>query len=170
MSTRRTLVVYRLVTACLLVCLQLQAISTSIAFVQGPRHAHKEAETAKQSVVRDPLAGWQDFRGLPHRHSTHLGEDADPLVHASLHKHHLRHHHASADPSVVTDDASRIEESLANEAPQVSEGFVCIEADGAAKIAPAVEISRAAWQTSSQPSIASPCPWRIERPPQLSQS
>jgi hypothetical protein len=160
----RSMVIYRLITGCLLVCLQLQACVVSIAFVLGTRHTHQEP--AIQLVALDSMEGWQDFRRVSHDDSTRLSRQANEAEHASLHRHGVRHHHDAADSSVIRDDASLIEETAASGFVQSDAGALYIKTALTPDIAPAVEIFRSRWVMATLPTIASPRPWRIERPPQ----
>lgn len=121
------------------------------------------------TVALDSMEGWQDFRRLSHDDSTRLTRAAGEFGHASLHRHGTRHHHDAADASVVKDDLSRLEETAASAFAQSDAGAVYIKAALTPQIAPAVEIFRSRWVAAALPSITSPRPWRIERPPQFPQ-
>lgn len=136
----------------------------SIAVVLGSRHTH--LALAVPSVALDSMEGWQDFRRVSHDDSTRASRQADHATHASLHRHGVRHHHDAADISVVKDDLSRLEATAASEFAQSDAGAVYIKAALTPQIAPAVEIFRSRWEQAPSPSISSPRPWRIERPPQ----
>lgn len=165
MSTR-TAALRRFVTGALLVCLQLQACVATVALVLGSRHTHQNS--ALQVAVLDPMAKWQDFRRVSQDDSTRSSRQASDAKHALLHQHGARHHHDAADTSVVKDAAALIEEAVATEFAQTDAGAVCIKAAQTPDIAPAMEIFRNRWVTAALPSIPSPRPWRIERPPQMS--
>lgn len=163
-----TLVIQQFITGCLLVCIQLQAHMLSGALFLGSRHTHQD--TAALLTATDPMEGWQDFRQVSHDDSTPASRRASEAEHASMHREGGRHHHDAADPGVVRDDASLAEETAASEFAQSDAGAVYIKAALTPEVAPAVEIYRSMWVTLSLPSIPGPCPWRIERPPQVSRA
>jgi len=121
-----------------------------------------------QLAALDSMEGWQDFRRVSNDDSTQATRQASKAEHASLHLHGVRHHHDASDTSVTKDDASLIEEAAASEFAQSDTGTFYIKAASTPEIAPAVEILHSRWGTVSLVSIASPRPWRIERPPQNS--
>lgn len=161
----RTLVIQQLITGCILVCLQLQACMLNGTLLLGSRHTHQE--TTILLIATDPMEGWQDFRQVSHDDSTRASRQASEAEHTSMHLEGERHHHDAAEPGVVRDDASLAEETAASEFAQSDAGAVYIKAALTPEVAPAVEIYRSMWVTLSLPSVPGPCPWRIERPPQV---
>ena len=162
------LVMRLVITGCLLICLQLQAYMLSGALLLGSGHTHQD--TTAPPIATDPMEGWKDFRQVSHDDSTSASRHAGEAVHASMHREGGRHHHDAADQGVIKDEASLAEETAASEFAQSDAGAVYIKAALAPEVAPAVEIYRRMWVTLSRPSVPCPCPWRIERPPQVSRA
>ena len=164
----RTLVIQRLIIGCLLICLQLQTCMLTGALLLGSRHTHQD--TTALLMATDPMEGWQDFRQVSHDDSTRASRQASEAEHASMHLEGERHHHDAAEPGLVRDEASVAEETAASEFAQSDAGGVYIKAALTPEVAPAIEIYRSMWVTLSLSSISGPCPWRIERPPQVSRA
>ena len=138
------------------------------ALLLGSRHTHQD--TTVLLMATDPMEGWQDFRQVSHDDSTRASRQASEAEHASMHLEGERHHHDAAEPGLVRDEASVAEETAASEFAQSDAGGVYIKAALTPEVAPAIEIYRSMWVTLSLSSISGPCPWRIERPPQVSRA
>lgn len=151
-----------LITACLMVCLPLQAISASVAGMLGARHSH---QTRSADIAPlDPMAGWLDFRRVQHDHLVEAGSPA--ATHAQMHAQGSRHHHERSDASVVKQELAGLDDGPTADGAQASAAFLFIPAPTGARIAPATEAFGAAWRSAASRSVGNPFPWRIERPPQ----
>ena len=98
-----------LITACLMVCLPLQAISASVAGLLGAKHSHLASSVDAAPV--DPMAGWMDFRRVQHDHLAEPG--AHPATHAQMHAHGSRHHHDATDLSVKNEEPAGLSDNTA---------------------------------------------------------
>ena len=151
-----------LITACLMVCLPLQAISASVAGLLGARHSHVPASVEIAPI--DPMAGWMDFRRVQHDHLVEPG--ARPPTHAQMHAHGSRHHHEATDASVQKEEPAGLSDNPSVDGAQASAAFIFLAAPANARLPAASESFGAAWQSAASRRPGVPMPWRIERPPQ----
>jgi hypothetical protein len=148
-------------TACLTIGLPLQSISTAIADISGPRHAHRTVAPAT-AAPGDPMDGWKDFR---HANYALVVTDAS-LVHAHAHELGLRHHHDRQDASVVDVETASDGNGVPSGTSTAGAHFLAVPAPGVALHRVMTEPVADAWRTAPDSSFRSQYPRRIERPPQ----
>lgn len=150
----------------LVVGLPLQALSSTLAGMLGPRHAHPTEPAQDRSG--DPMAGWKDFRRANYEHPevARAAASSDASTHRRAHEAGLRHRHGPDDADVVD-----------LEAPADGDGVPTGSSANGVAFAPAAEAGRLepsprravagdeVWRTASARSFATPFPRRIERPP-----
>jgi hypothetical protein len=145
--------------------LPLQALSSTLAGMLGPRHVH---QAVPSSSSHDPMIGWTDFRraNYEHRAGARPVATAGASTHRHAHETGLRHRHDPDDIDVVD-----------LEAPAEGDGALTGSSPSGAAFTPAADAGRLepspqpvvdadkGWRTAVARSSAMPFPRRIERPP-----
>lgn len=147
----------------LAVGLPLQALSSTLAGMLGPRHAHQSGPAQERSG--DPMAGWKDFRRASYEHAAVA--EPDGTAHRHAHEAGLRHHHVRDVADLVDLEAPADGEGApAGALPVGTAVALAVDAD---RLAPpprfAVEGDAIVWRAAIARSFATPFPRRIERPP-----
>lgn len=154
------------VLACLGIGLPLQALSSTLAGLLGPRHVHQSAPSQDRSD--DPMAGWKDFRRANYEHAGVREQlaDADADAHAHAHEAGLRHHHAPDAADVVDLEAPADGDGAPAGSPHAGAAFVmAANADRLEPVPRAAAAGDDVWRLAIARSFATPFPSRIERPP-----
>lgn len=151
----------------LVVGLPLQALSSTLAGLLGPRHAHPIGLAQDRSG--DPMAGWKDFRRASDEHPAAVasrGTTTTATAHHHAHEAGLRHHHDQDDADVIDLEAPADGEGVPAGASPV--GAVVAMAVDADRLAPPPRSATAGdevWRAAIARSFTAPFPRRIERPP-----
>jgi hypothetical protein len=154
------------VLACLAIGLPLQALSSTLAGLLGPRHVHQDA--ASQDRSDDPMAGWKDFRRANYEHAGVREQRADADAHAHAHAHEagLRHRHALYDIDVVDLETPADGDGAPAASPHAGAVFVmAANADRLEPVPRAATSGDDVWRMAIARSFTTPFPSRIERPP-----
>jgi hypothetical protein len=149
----------------LVVGLPLQALSSTLAGMLGPRHAHPTEPAQDRSG--DPMAGWKDFRRASDEHpvaAAPRGTTTAATAHRHAHEAGLRHHHDQDDADVIDLEAPADGEG----APAGAVVAMAVDADRLAPPPRSATAGDEVWRAAIARSFDTPFPRRIERPPSRS--
>lgn len=152
----------------LAVGLPLQALSSTLAGMLGPRHAHPAAPSSRsQDPSDDPMTGWTDFRhaNYEHRAGTRPVATAGASTHRHAHEAGLRHRHDPEDIDVVDLEAPADGDGVPTGSSPAGAAFAPADAGRLGPSPRPVADADEGWRTAVARSFTTPFPRRIERPP-----
>jgi hypothetical protein len=144
--------------------LPLQALSSTLAGVLGPRHVHQLTPPPPlQDRSADSMAGWTDFRraNYEHRAEAMSMATAGASTHRHAHEDDLRHRHVPDDVDVVDLESP----ADGDGAPTAAAFALAVETGRLEPLPRLTEDGDEIWRKAIARSFATPFPRRIERPP-----